>query len=235
MPDPRAPCTILIVEDEPVLREELRFQLMQSGFAVEVFAAADAFDRRFPQVVRKIAVLDIGLDGEDGFSICRRLRALDPLVGIVFITARSLREDRLFGLAQGADAYLVKPIDVEELVLVLHNLSQKTAGDELAGGSDPWSLSVHGWTLTPPNGTVIDLTSREHRMMHVLFLAGGTVVAKRHLAETIFGPAITNGEQRLEVLLSRLRAKARAAGCPALPVPSAHAAGYAFTAPGRIG
>ncbi len=73
MLDPRMPCTILIVEDERVLREELRFQLAQHGFVVEAFASAEEFDQRLPWVARKIAVLDIGLEGEDGLSMCRRL------------------------------------------------------------------------------------------------------------------------------------------------------------------
>ena len=235
MLDPRMPCTILIVEDERVLREELRFQLAQHGFVVEAFASAEEFDQRLPWVARKNAVLDIGLEGEDGLSMCRRLRAQDPLMGIVFITARNLREDRLSGLAQGADAYLVKPIDVEELVLVLRNLAQKSVQHELAASPEPWLLSAHGWELIGPDGTAIGLTAREHQTLQMLIQASGGVVAKRHLAESIFGNAISNGEQRLEVLLSRLRAKARSTGNFSLPIRSAHASGYAFTSPAKIG
>ena len=97
-----------------------------------------------------------------------------------------------------------------------------------------WKLSAHGWELTAPNGTAIALTVREHRTLERLIQAGGEVVVKRELAMDIFGGAVINCEQRLEVLLSRLRGKIRAVVEFPMPIQSAHAAGYAFTAAARI-
>ncbi len=111
--------TVSVVEDEPVLRQELAFQLGHLGFAVETFETAAAFYRYLAVRPRTIAVLDIGLPDEDGLSICHHLRQHDSQMGIVFVTARALRDDKLTGLNAGADAYLVKPIDVDELVLIL--------------------------------------------------------------------------------------------------------------------
>lgn len=96
--------TVAIVEDEPVLLSELAFQLERHGFAVATFQTAAEFYRHLAVRPVRIAVLDIGLDGEDGLSICRHLRAHDPHIGIVFTTARSLRDERLLGLEAGADA-----------------------------------------------------------------------------------------------------------------------------------
>ena len=122
--------TVSLVEDEAVLRQEMAFQLGHNGFSVETFESASAFYRYLATRPRTIAVLDIGLSGEDGLSVCRYLRQHDDRMGIVFVTARSLREERLEGLASGADAYLVKPVDMDELMLILKRLATRFAQDD---------------------------------------------------------------------------------------------------------
>ncbi|WP_310737742.1 response regulator transcription factor [Ideonella paludis] len=111
-----------IVEDEEVLRNELCFVLSRSGFSVEGVATATELYRRLAVKNAAVIVLDIGLDGEDGLSICKYLRGHDPSLGIVFLTARGLRDDRITGLVAGADAYLVKPVEIQEIVLVIERL-----------------------------------------------------------------------------------------------------------------
>ena len=146
--------TISLVEDEPVLRQEMAFQLGHMGFMVDVFDSAPAFYRSLAVRPSTIAVLDIGLPGEDGLQICRHLRAHDSQMGIVFLTARALRDDRLAGLALGADAYLTKPVDMDELVLVLKRLAKRVVlptvtqapspGDSLGAFalSERWSIDA---------------------------------------------------------------------------------------------
>src|SRR5258706_15721821 len=109
--------SVALVEDEPMLRQEMAFQLGHMGFHVQTFDAAPGLSRYLATHPQTVTVLDIGLPGEDGLSICHYLRAHDPRMGIVFLTARGLRDDRLQGLASGADAYLIKPVDMEELAL----------------------------------------------------------------------------------------------------------------------
>lgn len=113
---------VYIVEDEEVLRNELCFVLSRSGFSVEGVATATELYRRLAVKNAAVIVLDIGLDGEDGLSICKYLRGHDPSLGIVFLTARGLRDDRITGLVAGADAYLVKPVEIQEIVLVIERL-----------------------------------------------------------------------------------------------------------------
>ncbi|NCC32579.1 MAG: response regulator, partial [Chloroflexia bacterium] len=103
--------SVAIVEDEPVLREELAFQLEHLGFVVQAFDSVEACYRYLAVRPRTILVLDIGLEGEDGLSACQYLRANEMTIGIIFVTARSLQHERIAGLAAGADAYLIKPID----------------------------------------------------------------------------------------------------------------------------
>ncbi|MDZ7812968.1 MAG: response regulator transcription factor [Ideonella sp.] len=119
---PSTAAHVYIVEDEEVLRNELCFVLSRSGFSVEGVATARELYRRLAVKDAAVIVLDIGLDGEDGLSICKYLRGHDPSLGIVFLTARGLRDDRISGLVAGADAYLVKPVEIQEIVLVIERL-----------------------------------------------------------------------------------------------------------------
>jgi DNA-binding response OmpR family regulator len=117
---------VAIVEDEAILREEMVFQLEHHGFSVRSFESAPGFYRFLATAPNTVAVLDIGLPGEEsGLDICSYLRQNNPHMGIVFLTARGLREDRLTGLAKGADAYLTKPVDMPELLLVLKRLGER--------------------------------------------------------------------------------------------------------------
>lgn len=152
-----------IVEDEEVLRNELCFVLSRSGFSVEGVATATELYRRLAVKNAAVIVLDIGLDGEDGLSICKYLRGHDPSLGIVFLTARGLRDDRITGLVAGADAYLVKPVEIQEIVLVIERLMARrdymgrsvadTSSSEIVGGSSLPTETPAGSaavTHTPP-------------------------------------------------------------------------------------
>ena len=91
------------------------------------FADANGLYRHLATQRLAVVVLDVGLPGEDGFSIAKLLRAHDPQLGIVFLTARSLRQDKLAGWQAGADAYLLKPVDVDELEILLQRLLDRQA------------------------------------------------------------------------------------------------------------
>jgi DNA-binding response OmpR family regulator len=226
-------CTVAIVEDEVVLREELAFQLRHHGFTVEAFETAAQLYRYLSVSRNIIAVLDIGLDGEDGLSICRHLRSHDSQIGIVFVTARGLHEDKLIGLAAGADVYLAKPIDVAELVLHLNRLSQRTVSSAEEQASE-WMLHAHDWTLTSPSGITLTLTAKEHQLLRLLIQAHGEIVLKRDVIEHIFGARSINGDERIDVMLSRLRSKSREVLGEQIPLKTAHGTGYAFGAAASI-
>lgn len=138
---------VAIVEDEPVLREELAFQLGHMGFVVSTFENANQVYRHLAVSSMPLVVLDIGLEGEDGLSVCQHLRAHNSRIGIVFVTARSLRDQRIEGLAAGADAYLVKPVDVDELALILRRLAERTtwpAAERRASPRDKQQWHIDG-------------------------------------------------------------------------------------------
>lgn len=228
---------VAIVEDDPDLRDSIVEYLRADGYPVWGSVSAEAFYKRLALEGADVVVLDIGLPGEDGLSICQYLREHDRRIGIVFVTARGLRDDRLTGLEAGADAYLVKPVDMEELGLLLKRFGQRIAAvsEAAPAPAGTWRLGHHIWILSAPDGNVLKLTAREHQLLSLLIEAQGEIVAKRHLSEALFGSHVRLGEDRLEVMLSRLRKKgADALGQP-LPIRTAHAEGYAFGAPASIG
>jgi DNA-binding response OmpR family regulator len=138
---------VYIVEDEEVLRNELCFVLSRSGFSVEGVATATELYRRLAVKNAAVIVLDIGLDGEDGLSICKYLRGHDPSLGIVFLTARGLRDDRITGLVAGADAYLVKPVEIQEIVLVIERLMARR---DYMGRPAPEAIGADAAPANPP-------------------------------------------------------------------------------------
>ena len=236
--DQRTPptTTVALVEDEPVLREELAFQLQHRGFDVVAFADAAGLYRHL--AVHNVAalVLDIGLPGEDGLSVARLLRAHHPLMGLVFVTARHLRHDRLEGLSAGADAYLSKPVDVDELELLLRRLLQRHTATSTPVTTPPDDSSAPHWQLLPirnvlqaPNGTHVRLTLTELQFLSKLISQPGQPCSNLDLAQAMNLMPDEWSRHRMEVVVSRLRNKVeRETGLP-IPIKTVRGTGYAWT------
>ena len=227
-----------LLEDDADFREELALGLGGYGFRV-AFACdnAAAFYRRLQEQPCDIVILDAHLPGEDGFSVATRLRALSP-VGIVMLTGRSALEDRVRGLEGGADVYMTagRPARTE--------LGDPQPGAPHAAGQAPrpadaetrtpaessWSLQDGGWILVAPDGASLHLSAQERTFLMALMDAAGSAVSRQALAE-LFLPESPGGFElrRIDVLVSRLRAKAQSAGLK-LPVLSVRGQGYVFAA-----
>jgi len=223
---------IALVEDEVVLREELVFQLTHLGFTVEGFENAGQLYRRLAVCRFAVVVLDIGLSGEDGLSICRHLREHDKNQGIVFVTARALRDDRLLGLHAGADAYLSKPVDIDELALVLRRLAERgeSATPVVADSRQPtnWLLDERNDSICAPGDKRIRLTANEVRLLRVLLTKAGEVVVSRELAMALGLLPDEYDKHRVEVIISRLRDKVLRESGFVLPIVSIRGVGYRF-------
>lgn len=227
-----------LLEDDADFREELVLGLGGYGFRVS-FACGNSADfyRQMESQPCDVVILDANVHGgEDGFSVATRLRALHA-VGIVMLTGRAALEDRVRGLEGGADIYMTKPVDLLELSSVIRSLARRmrlSRGTPAASGADratqSWSLQDGGWILVSPDGVSLHLSSQERLFLNALIEASGNVVSRQALSE-LFSP--TNPSEfelrRIDVLVSRLRAKAQSSGMK-LPVLSVRGQGYVFAA-----
>lgn len=215
---------VLVVEDEAPLRDAMVTFLRMDGLdAVGAGTLAEAgmlIARHAPDLL----VLDLGLPDGDGLDWLRQQPASRR--GVVITTARGRAEERVDGMQAGADAYLVKPVQLEELSLLV----QKLMGRVLSAGEAGWTLSRINWTLQAPSGESIKLTRLEALVMQRLAETPGEAVSKDELAICLGQRPETYDMRRLEILVRRLRAKARDSLDVELPVDTAHRLGYAFTA-----
>ena len=249
---------IALVEDDLDLLQSTEEFLTAAGYSVWGVSSAEAFYRRFIIDPIDVVILDIGLPGEDGLSVAALLQA-NPSIAVIILSARDAVEDRLAGLRAGADRYLVKPVSLRELAANIDAVSKRMrlphgkplldlprqptrpaptthAPNAMAAepSGDPWCISIQDWILHAPNGSAIKLTAREFALLHKLIAVQGQAVPKKDLADEIFGHRITNGSERLNVLVARLRRKAINTIALELPIRTAHQIGYAFTAPAEF-
>lgn len=221
---------LAIIEDNEELREELMFFLEARGYPIWGERSAEAFWKRLHASPADIVLVDIGLPGEDGLSVLEFLRGLGSH-GLIVLSARGGEQDRLRGLALGADAYMVKPVNFAELAMTIDALWRRL---QLQGGAPPtpaatarpeWALEHT--RLVAPGGRVLDLTTQEARLMDVLFQRCNEVCSKALIHEHLFGFHAEPDTHRVDVVLSRLRTKAQRAGI-ALPLRVVFGKGVVF-------
>ena len=198
----------------------LGFEMRGAGDGAELDAL---LAERPPQIV----LLDLGLPKEDGLEIAARLRG-NPMLGIIILTARSMVDERILGLESGADHYFVKPVEIAELAAAITNL-----GRRLARPATPWNFSVQSSSLQTPSGVVIPLTAQECILLELLFAHLGTNVSRQQIFKALGQPDDISSNARVEVLISRLRAKVQKADTAVtLPLRARHNLGYVFLAEG---
>lgn len=204
---------ILVVDDDLRLRDLLKRYLGEQGFAVDTVPDTTAMDRQMQRVRYDLLVLDLMLPGEDGFAACKRLRAADPAIGIVMLTARGDDVDRIAGLETGADDYLAKPFNPRELVAriqaVLRRQAQaatpgapSAAPDQVAFG--PFSLDLGTRALTR-DGEPVPLTTGEFALLKALVQNPRQPMSRDRLMELARGRALESADRSIDVQVSRLR------------------------------
>ncbi len=203
---------VLVVEDEPKLADYLRKGLTENGYVVDV--ATDGIDGRHLALhgEYELIVLDVMLPGVDGFSILKAVKAAKD-VAVLMLTARDRVEDRVHGLQEGADDYLVKPFSFSELLARMTALRRR--GVRTTGGSvDTGTQLVLGelqldlarrkaWRA----GRAIDLTNKEFLLLALLMRRQGEVLSRTVLAEQVWDMNFDSDTNVVEVAVRRLRAK----------------------------
>ena len=196
---------IIVVEDNLDLQQEITYLLNKSGHEARGAGSAIELDRLMNEQAAEVLILDVGLPGEDGLSIARRMGNRQDL-GIIMLTARGTDDDHIKGLEGGADNYLVKPVNRRLLLAALERIQQRI---QPSLGSDVWLLDKREHLLISPTGMKVELTDSELVMLETMVHNNGKPASRRKLVEALGFDYMSYDERRIEVKLSRLRKKIR--------------------------
>lgn len=221
---------IAVVEDDEDLRENITDYLILHGFDVWSVSHAEAFYKQLLKSPVDVVILDINLPGEDGFCVAEHLQDMPEII-VIIISARRSIDDRLKALNLGAERYLVKPVDFDELVANIHAAMR----GRIQKSSHQWLLHQNQWLLISPEEQHISLTASEYFFLRMLISAEGAIVSRAEIIEKLFeGKAYANINDRLDTLVARLRRKAQKELSLSLPIKTITATGYIFTAPAKL-
>lgn len=221
---------ILYAEDDQTLAFLTKDSLLQHQYEVDHFANGAACLKAFAANKYDVCILDIMLPGMDGFAIAEAIRKVNHEVPIIFLSAKTLKEDKLKGLRTGADDYLVKPFSIEELVLKIEifiarsKKSHSAAGRIYRAGSfefDPANF------LLVSNGKQNELTQKESALLQFFLENRNTVLRREQILTAIWGQDDYFFGRSLDVFISRLR-KIFAAD-DAVKIETLHGIGFKFT------
>lgn len=198
---------LLIVEDESLLRQQLEQGLIKQGYVVD--GAEDGKNGLYyaTEYDYDAAIIDLGLPEIDGISLIQQIRANGKKFPILILTARGDWQDKVAGLDAGADDYVVKPFQLEEIVARLNALLRRAAGfSKPKLDFAPLSLDISAKRLTVDE-QIVDLTAYEYKMLEYLMLHPGQVISKSELTEHLYAQDYDRDSNVLEVFVRRLRQK----------------------------
>jgi two-component system phosphate regulon response regulator OmpR len=206
------PSKILIVDDDVRLRDLLTRYLGEQGFTVSAIADARDIDKKLQRDPPHLVVLDLMLPGEDGLSVCRRLRGAGEMVPIIMLTAKGEDIDRIVGLEMGADDYLPKPFNPRELVARIHAVLRRhveriapgAPGDEGCVPFGPYELDLSARALLR-NGESTTLTTGEFSLLKVFVQHPRQPLAREKLMMLARGRDHEVFDRAIDVQVSRLR------------------------------
>lgn len=207
------PDRILVVDDDARIRDLLNRYLTQEGFDVLLAEDGRALTRVLTRDTVDLIVLDLMLPGEDGLSICRRLRGANDRTPIIMLTAKSEDIDRIVGLEVGADDYLGKPFNPRELLARIHAVLRRRPPAEVPGAPSheqevvrfgPYELDL-GQRLLRKDGEDIALTTGEFAMLKALVRHPRQPLSRDKLAQLARGREFEPFDRSLDVQVSRLR------------------------------
>ena len=202
---------VLLVEDEAVLRSQLRQMLEQAGYAVDEATDGQAALHLGATEPYDAVVLDLGLPVLDGLTVLQRWRSQGHAMPVLILTARDSWHEKVSGIDAGADDYLAKPFHAEELLARLRALVRRAHGlaSPLLRHGDV-TLDTRTGTVTQ-NGLTVSLTAHEYRLLAYLMHRVGHVVSRAELVEHLYAQDFDRDSNTVEVFVGRLRRKLGAA------------------------
>jgi two-component system response regulator MprA len=223
---------LLVVEDDTGLRDALRRALSLAGYEVHLTGDGAGALADVARSVPDALVLDVGLPDIDGLEVCRMLRREGNRVPVLMLTARDAISDRIDGLDAGADDYLVKPFDIDELKARLRALLRRARGDSELDGA----LSFGELRLDPARHGVsvgeqfVELTRTEYQLLELMMLNPRRVLPHSVIYDRVWGYDFGPSSNALRVYIGYLRRKLEDAGAPQV-IHTVRGVGYALREP----
>jgi len=228
--------TVLIVDDDPITRDVLGAALDTAGLRTLTASNGTEMARVIEREPIDVILLDIGMPGKDGFTLTRELRGASD-VGLIIVSARESREDRLAGLELGADDYIVKPVDEAELVVRVRALLRRLDSTASRRAEEPrryrfgrYDMDFHARTLTDSDANDIRLTGAEFDLLTAFVENAGEVMTRQQLLTGHRPVPFEPTERTVDVLVRRLRQKLEDDPSSPRLIVTVHRAGYIFTA-----
>lgn len=198
---------ILLAEDDPMIGEAVRTALRQDGYTVDWVQDGRSAESALALEHFDLALLDLGLPGLDGIAVLRSVRQAGRQLPVIIVTARDGIGARVAGLDAGADDYLVKPFDLDELAARMRAALRRQAGH-----AEP-ELSLHGVCINPANravtrvGQPVSLSAREYAIVEALALRPGAILSRAQLEERLYGWGEEVDSNAVEVHIHSVRRK----------------------------
>ncbi|MCM1063170.1 MAG: response regulator transcription factor [Eubacterium sp.] len=206
--------TIMVIEDDRTIREELAALLENEGYQVQILTEFEMIPEQIHSARPNLVLLDLGLPGRDGLSLCAAIRKIAP---IIVVTSRTSTLDELQALNLGSDDYVTKPYNISVLLARIKAVLRRSGGT-----AEPDTLSASGLTLHLTQGTAsaqgesVELTRNELKILSCLMTHAGKIVSRADLIEALWESQIYIDDNTLSVNVTRLRGKLAEIGLPDL-------------------
>lgn len=227
---------ILLAEDDANLGFVVKDTLEDSGFHVELYTDGETALLAFQHGTYDLCILDVMMPKKDGFSVAQAIRKTNQAIPIVFVTAKSLKEDRIKGFQLGADDYITKPFSIEELILRVEAILKRSKKEDLpTQTSSKDAFSMGEFTFDFKNMQVIhatkvqELTQREAELLRLLCVNKNQVVERDTILNVIWGEDTYFNGRSLDVFISRLRRYLKAD--EKVEIINVHRVGFKIVAP----
>lgn len=223
---------IFMCEDDENLGMLLREYLQAKGFSVDLFPDGEAGSKAFPKEKYDLCILDVMMPKKDGFTLAQEIRSINTEIPIIFLTAKTMKEDILEGFKIGADDYLTKPFSMEELLLrieaILRRVSGKKAPKEGPYIIGSFIFDTQKQTLT--NGDkVVKLTTKESDLLSLLCENINQVLERNYALKKIWGVVDYFNARSMDVYITKLRKLLK--DDPSIEIMNIHGKGYKLIAP----
>ena len=228
--------SILLVEDDAEIGEYISRYLAGHDIKTRVASDAQEMDAAFNTGAYDLLILDLNLPGEDGLSICRRVRS-ERKIPIIIVTAQSEDIDKILGLELGADDYVVKPFNSRELLARIRAVLRRTEAPNAVNGRaarqaylfSGWRVDVLAREVIAPCGIKVAMTGAEFDLLHALCENPNRVLTREQLINMTHGPTVGPFERSIDVLISRLRQKIEADPKKPAFIQTVRSEGYIFS------